>query len=166
MNYLHLIIILGLLYWIYNKNTKFYKSNPFYKYLQKQKIVHIKYYRNICNILNIFFADRKNFKLSYKETLINLNKFLKLYDKIKISNVPKKNNILMLKSIKKEIMLNLHSICYNIKPTKYKKYIKYEHDLLNILNNLINSLYNKNDLNNVKYPIAWNEVTDHKNIYI
>ena len=36
MNYLHLIIILGLLYWIYNNNTQFYST-------YKLKII-LKYY--------------------------------------------------------------------------------------------------------------------------
>ena len=35
----------------------------------------------------------------------------------------------------------------------------------NILNNLVDSLYN-NELDSIQYPISWNEITDDKNLYI
>ena len=172
MNYFHLIIICICLFWIYNSNIQFYNKNPFYKYLKKKKLSYITKYKNICTILNIFFKERTKFKLSYKEVLININEFLNLYSKIKlnihknIKVVEKKNEILRLKSLKKIIMLNLHSICYNVSSNKYQKYIKFEKELFNILNNIINSLYNKDDLNSILYPISWNEITDQNNLYI
>ena len=40
--------------------------------------------------------------------------------------------ILKLKTLKKEIMINVHSLCYNLEPSKYDYYVKYENQLFNI----------------------------------